>query len=158
MCEFWHPLFKHFLERFQRTTFWPVFLAQDICEGSPQARPLGYWNWTWWILNADSRICISPYFHISLHIISIIFCNNKILLANFWNSEIGKCTEIKWPPILWNIPILSYSFWNTFPHQKITFTCPSLLQMNLICVWNIHFLDIFLAMENGWKSNMFGDT
>ena len=61
-------------------------------------------------------------------------------------------------PNLGNNPILSYYFWNTFPHQKITFICPSLLQMNLICVWNIHFLDIFFAMEDGWKSNMVGDT
>ena len=46
------------------STFWPIFMGQDICESSPQARPLGYWNWTWWILNADSEICITPYFHI----------------------------------------------------------------------------------------------
>ena len=42
--------------------------GQDIWEISPQARPLGYWNWTWWIiLNADWEICITPYFHIFSH-------------------------------------------------------------------------------------------
>ena len=47
--------------------FWPILMGRrggDICESSPQARPLGYWNWTRWILNADSEICITPYFHI----------------------------------------------------------------------------------------------
>ena len=38
--------------------------GEDIWEISQKASPLGYWNWTWWIiLNADSEICISPYFH-----------------------------------------------------------------------------------------------
>ena len=81
--KFFNVLNVFFQNRGIQTSFGPYFLlffdpqqhfdpfsigGQDIWEISPQARPLGYWNWTWWIiLNADWEICITPYFHIFSH-------------------------------------------------------------------------------------------
>ena len=59
-------------------------------------------------------------------------------------------------------------FWEIFPSNPIpseirfliknNIYLPVFVALNLICVWNIHFLDIFFAMGDGWRSNMFGDT